>query len=797
MVRYSKDANLYVESKCILSERNIPDPIKVRGIYRRQARKLSNVDAREITEQTLTREYDEARQIFEDLVVRVYRILGAKGGVTKDEWDLIIDSICRSTFIFPDMTLNLGTTLQLKISNENNDTDKIIRKILSNKNIEVKIIQLEGGKLLYENERDFFGEMKIEFGIDDNKFKDIEGKLESADYGRTKKRLHYLTIYDFLKFHWGLEDVITKEEFIEKLTKCEDRSVADIISVRELVKKFNGDFWAEYEKYRDFKMIQVLARWYGKSTLRSIDHSVYDFISQNISTDMLEEAMRYLRVHTAFLDPAKSKGTIQGTTASFTFSLQNVRGNIVAVVNEDSYIDDYSKARESQKIIVAEPMDSLEIRDLEFEKTYYVSLWEDFGEGDVIKLGDLPKVTPAIKWPEVKSIKRNSFYDKMYFTIYVGEGDFEYIGCVKKGDRIYSIADCIQIEPKKTGSKLEFEFDELEFGQKYVFCVYVSSKNGTYSRKLIDDSTYTPTISWPEVNQPIKKIPFSNRISFSFDVKEEGNFEYIGCVKRGNRIVSIEDCTRREPVRTGNTLKFEFDELEIGQEYVFCVYVSCKNGRYSHKIIPDFTHIPQKNNFVKIVRLSTEANKSDREISLDFADRSWPLSFGEGEVKFACRSDRFPESPGDMEPGFSIDNLTKNLYENSLFKIKSSENTIYPMIFICGWIEDNLVIHSIIYHILYTFRSKFRSYELQICNIDSLRKNLPDFEIPPLKILCIDSKYNIVFNSDNIILDEDGKFLIKPTGKVKAVVVEAADSSKRGIYLFNNTADIKLRKKFF
>lgn len=692
MIRYSNDVNVYIESKSLISEKIVPVPTKAAGVYRRVAKNLENPDARKITEATLSDEYVEARRIFEEVVVRVYGILGAKGGVTADEWELIKSSISKGTYMFPDVTLELGTATPWKI--KDGCAEEFIREVLRKHGITVKIISLVGGKQLYDDENTFTKQMSVDFAII-NEFKQIEEKLEIADYSGTKKRLHYLTIYDFLKFHLGLGVVPTKEEFIKHLETCKGCKSAGIIDARELVNKIKDDFWVEYEKYREFKMVQVLARWYSKSSIRSINREVYEFISCNISESMLNKAMKYLKVHTAFLNPRNSKGDTKGTTANFKFRLQDVNGDIFAVVNENNYIDDYSKA--SKKIKVTS-ISSLAINGLEFGKNYCVSLWEDMGNGDAIKLGDLPRVTPAIKWPAVKSIK---------------------------------------------------------------------------------------------------KCPFSDTMSFSIDIEGgEGNLTYVGCMKKGNdKIESITDGSELLPERSGNTLKFEVKALEFEQDYVFCVYVLLDGGKYTNKIISEFTYTPQKNKFERIIRLSTEGNKFvfDKEILLDFADREWPELFGDGTVEFACRSDRFPESPNDTESGFYIGTLSKESYKNSIFKITSDRDTIYPMIYICGWLKTStgatqLVVHSIIYHILFKFKSN-------VFKIDTtLVKNKSDLKIPILKVSCFDKNDNIVFSSNNIIPDSQGTFSVNPTGKVKFVVVEAADPFERQVYLFRNRTGLKTGK---
>lgn len=694
MVRYSNDVNVYIENKVLLSEKVIPVPLKAAGVYRRVARNLENPDARKITEKTLSDEYDEARRIFEDIAVRVYGILGAKGGVTADEWELIKSSITKGTYMFPDVTLDLGTQTPWKI--KDGCADEFIRETLKKHGINVKIISSVGGKILYEDENSFIKQMATDFAVI-SEFKQIEEKLEIADYSGTKKRLHYLTIYDFLKFHLGLESVPTKEEFIKQLETCKGCKSASIIDARELVNKISGDFWAEYEKYREFKMVQVLARWYSKSSIRSINREVYDFISCNISESMLNKAMKYLKVHTAFLNPRSSKGDTKGTTANFNFRIQDANGDIYAVVNENSYIDDYSKA--SKKIKVTS-MSSLIINGLEFGKNYCVSLWEDMGNGDAIKLGDLPKVTPGIKWPIVKSINKCPFSDTMSFSIVVEGG--------------------------------------------------------------------------------------------------EGNLTFVGCMKKGNdKIRSVSDGIKLNPTKSGNTLKFEFKSLEFEHDYVFCVYVLLDGGKYTNKIISEFTYTPQKTKFEKIIRLSTEGNKFvfDKEISLDFADREWPELFGDGTVEFACRSDRFPESPNDKESGFHISTLTKESYKNSIFKIISADDTIYPMLYICGWLKTStgatqLVVHSIIYHILFKFKSKSNVFKIDT----TLVKNKSDLKIPVLRVACFDKNDNIVFSSNNIIPDSQGMFSVNPTGKVKFVVVEAADPFERQIYLFRNLTGLKTGK---
>lgn len=684
MVRYSNDVNVYVESRSPMHEKKLPVVAKAAGVYRHPsvARNLENPNVRTITETSLNDDYNEALRLLEENIIHVYQILGAKGGLTESEWKLMKSSISKGLYRFPDINQSLGTAMRWQIDDKL--VESFLKTVLKKHGIDVKLVSSSGDVLLYEDENAFLKKMASDFSVNMN-FEQIEKKIDSADYSGTKKRLHYITIYDFLKFHLDLKDVPSKEELIRNLDTCKDKASANIIAVKDLIVNISGNFWVEYEKYREFKMVQVLARWYGKSTVRCLNGAAYEYFSENISEQILSKAMSYLKVHTAFINPKKSKADTSGSNAVFEFQIEKLSGDIYATVNEGNYATEFTHASRKLKLTSST---SLQLQNLDYGKTYCVSLWEVMGSDDAVKLGDLPRVTPGIKWPTCKKISKSPVNDTFNFSVDIegGEGNLSYVACVQKGNTI--------ITTPNSGMKLK------------------------------------PNIE-------------SGKLSFS--------------------------------VKT----------LEYDENYTFCVFVLLDEGKYCDKLVADFNYIPKKVQLEKVIRKAGNKYISGKEIYLDFVNKRWPELFDSGTIRFACRTDRFPDNPDDGQPGFIINSVSENAYREGTFKLITPKDTFYPVLYICGWLnrgtEDNqLVVQNVIYDLLYKLKGDVLHFDIfpntQILNLS----------LPSLRIYGFDKKDNIVFSGENIIVGADLQCQLSSAGKIKMLVVETADLSERQIYQFRS-----------
>ncbi len=99
MIKYSEDANLYVETRSPMEKCSPPAPVKVTA-YRQIAMKLADGVTPEITERMLNDNYHEALRLLEEDVCQVYRLLSGKGGVTQEEWDFIVDNVKKGNYMF-------------------------------------------------------------------------------------------------------------------------------------------------------------------------------------------------------------------------------------------------------------------------------------------------------------------------------------------------------------------------------------------------------------------------------------------------------------------------------------------------------------------------------------------------------------------------------------------------------------------------------------------------------------------------------------------------------------------------
>lgn len=502
MQLYSKETNVYVQAKAPLNTCSPPAVKKAEGVINKEAIPLDTTYAEEckkrITEDSLKADYKNAISYFNDMLLVVFQILNAKGGLTQNEWELIKSSITKTKFMFPDIVLEIGTRQPWTI--EKGSEDEFIRDLLRNHGDEVKIIPESNGEFLFtENPKEFLDQMYVAFGIN-TIFRDIENAIDKrgkdSGYGKTKKKLYYITIYDFLKYHLNIEGKPSVQEMIQALYDCKDKNSGEIIAIRDsLLPKIKGDFWAEYDKYLEFKYIEVLVYWFSKSKTRSLNGEAYKFFEQAVGESTLQRAMQYLKVHTAFLDQKRVKVKTQKNTAFYSgLTIHNPGDELYATICLGGYAESFKSAKRTDRLSA---IDSLSITNLEFGKTYYVSIWEVANKDDALKLGDLPSVTPGIQWPVRKDIRKNMISDILHITLIIEQPDasMAYSLCIKKGNSfINSLRDGQQYKPcsNSTSTEIRFEIPDLIYEEEYTFCIYVTLDNGKFFNKLQQDIRYIP-----------------------------------------------------------------------------------------------------------------------------------------------------------------------------------------------------------------------------------------------------------------------------------------------------------------
>jgi len=694
MLRYSKDVNIYIESKSPLHEKKLPVIQKASAVYRHPsvARNLASDVMPAVTEDSLDNDYNEAIRLAEESIVHIYQIFNSKGYITQDEWDLITSSFGKSNYIFPDVSLQIGTTMKWQLDSK--EADGFLRKVLSKHGIDVNIVPSTGGEYLYQDEAAFLKKLAEEMSVN-LEFETIEKRIDSADYAKTKKRLHYMNLYDFLKLHFNIEKNPSCEEFVNILDNCQDKASANIISAKGMIEKISGDFWEEYEKYRNFKMIQVLARWYSKSSVRYLNGEIYKYFSEAIGEQMLLQAAVHLQVHTAYINPRHIKAKTSGTKAVFNFEIQNCCGEVYATVAEGEYNKKFQK---NGKEIRLNSKETLELDGLKYGKTYCVVLWEVLGN-DAAIIRELPKVTPGINWPTIKNFTKSPVDRVIQCRVEIegGEGKLSYCGCIRKG----------------TGK--------------------ISSPS--------EGECYNLTLQ-------------------------------------------------------GNVLEFSSKPLEYDEIYTVCVFALIDNGVYCQELIPCFQFIPKKLELVGVVRKANSGKTlySEKEISLDFEERSWPAFFGEGILNFACRSDRYPMEPDDNDSKFSILTLDKDKYIKSGFKLTSKEKLVRSTIlYICGWMERaggnrQLIVKNCLYDIQYKVKKNTLLFDLKA------NGDLKKIEFPKLRIYCFDKKDEIVYSAKDVVIGSDYQHEMTPSGKIKYIVIEAQDPVERMMYRFRSAKTMECGK---
>lgn len=699
MQPYSKDVNVYVQAKAPLNEKKIPVVLRAIGAINKEAIPLDmdylETCRRKITEQSLSSEYAEALTNFEKMLVLVFQILNAKGGLTQTEWDLLKSSLTKTKFMFPDIIMELGTRQAWTI--ERGSEENFIRTLLSKHGFEVKILPEPNGNLLFENATAFIEKMYTDFGIN-TIFRDIERAIDKrgrdSGYQSTKKKLYYITIYDFMKYHLDITGKPPINELVQALKNCTDRNVGEIIEIRDnLIPKVNGDFWTGYDKFLDFKYLETLVYWFSSSKIRCLSGEAYNYFSSVLHEEMLVKALRYLKVHTASLNMKRIKVQTKGNSANFScFEIQRCSGDIYATVCTGKYAVNYE---DTTKRIKLTQLDQFRIDNLEFGKAYYISLWEVTGKDDAVKLGDLPSVTPGIEWPVSRDLSKSMISDVLHITLKIENPDktMSYVICMKKGN--------------------------------------------TFINSFTDGSQFKPSSNSTETE-----------------------------------------------------IKFSISNLIYDEEYTFCVYVLLQNGKYFNKICQDFKYTPKKLQLFKVIRKpglgfnEMSENFKLNTVSLEFGEKHWPQELDNVRIKFACRTDRYPENFDDSEGDFWIASLDQDSYREGMFKIRTNKTFAFLQnIYICGWIDRGSgLVEQVVKNALYQIHYTVKRNEIIL---NTFCETLPP--LPALRFYLFDKKHNLLYSDENVVFNNGkytGKWSFMNFVSAKYVQLEAKNPEDRLIYEF-------------
>lgn len=497
MLRTSKEINVYVESKSPLHEYTAPNIMKAEGIFKKQAPNLEESRlSPTINDDTLRTDFSEAQQLFKEQIWNGFLILNGKGYLTPDEWQLLVTSAGKNTFLFPDISLSLGTKITLMLGKGGEEA--FVRNVLREKGAEPVIREAAGGSLLYvkggegNTESQFLSGLVSELGVQTAAFEKLEKDIEQCNYRHTKKRLKYLTLYDFILYHFGSERVFPPEELIGKIQASPLKDSNEMIDMIKTIREMNAAaFWAEYEKFREFQLLKVLLHWYSVSTVRVLNGKAYQYISEQISEETLRKGLSYFRIHTASLDPVRSKAVQQGTTVVFTYELQNVGGEIRAAISRHTYPQTLSEA---EFTFTPPHQGTLKLTDLTIGETYFVSLFEYMSEDDTVKLGDLPQITPGISWPTLTVFNKSLIGNALDITMQPDgvEGNVSFRAVLCKGEvKIASPTEGEEISQSSEGGKILFHAEELAYDEPVTAAVFALAENGKYFNKM-QEFTVTP-----------------------------------------------------------------------------------------------------------------------------------------------------------------------------------------------------------------------------------------------------------------------------------------------------------------
>lgn len=516
MREYSEEVNLYIETNSPIDSKVLPSVASAKGKYNRIAPQLENANSRQISNETLEKDYNDALTVFENYIVSVYRILSGKGYLTESEWELILNNISDSRYIFSDLVLKLGTTRPWIFKGEK---EEFVKSVLKRKGFyNIKIIPSSDENRLFDTPNNFINDLKTSLSIN-MVYEDIEKALNGKGYIGTKQRFNYLTIYDFLKFHLKINQKPLRDEFINILENCKDKNIINIRSAKSYIQGITGDFWKEYERYRGFKMLCSLVYWFSKSSVRYLTEDMYEYFVNNVDNELLRNVLSELKVHTAVLNTRRTKIIQKGTNVTFSnFSIDSSSGTIYATVEKDRYADSFSSASTKIKLTST---DSLTIGNLTYNCTYYVSIWEVFDDQDAVKLGNLKTVTPGVEWPRYDYIlentgEKNNDFNKfandrnldISFSLKTSEGDYTYtVRCKEGGGTISSPVEGKGFTPQIFGKgdllKFTLTIPQLEYNCEYTISAFVMIKG--------NEKIFSKLFEYSHIHKKVEAIPVIRR----------------------------------------------------------------------------------------------------------------------------------------------------------------------------------------------------------------------------------------------------------------------------------------------
>ena len=551
MLRTCKQVNVYAENQRPLNDFSAPPVEKSKAVFRNNmvAPNLDKACIPEVTADSLRTDFDEAQQIFKEQIWNGYLILNGKGYLSEDEWQLLCTSAGKNTFLFPDVPLSLGTKKSLMITA--GEEEAFVRSVLREKGAEPVIRPDAGGDLLMEKngekipENDFLAPLADALSIR-SAFEQMELKLEQTNYKHTKKRLHYLTLYDLVLHQFGSERVFTPAELIQKIDASEIHDTAGMIALKTAISEQNpASFWQDYERFREFQLLKILLHWYSVSKVRSLSGMAYSYISEQISEATLKKGLAFFRIHTASLDPARSNAAQQGSTVTFTYEIQRAAGEIRAAISTKGYP---ATLKEAEFVFTPPTAGALKLNDLKIGTTYYVSLFEYMSDSDCVKLGDLPEVTPGISWPKVTAFSKLLMDTALDISMQTagGSGKLTYKAVLCEGSAtIASPDEGTELSCQTEGSKLLFHTDGLAYDEPVTVAVFVLLNGGEYFSKLQE---FSVTPKEAEMVQIVRRSADYGKKMIEFDFAEKA-----WPAEFGDNTLAIACHTQHYPQNPGDT----------------------------------------------------------------------------------------------------------------------------------------------------------------------------------------------------------------------------------------------------
>lgn len=555
MLRTCKKVNVYAENQRPLNDYSAPPVEKAKAVFRNNmvAPNLDKECIPAVTADTLRTDFDEAQQIFKEQIWNGYTLLNCKGYLTPDEWQLLVTSAGKNTFLFPDVSLSLGTKKSLVTAQ--GEEENFVRSVLREKGAEPIIREAAGGELLGINENgeripenEYLAPLVSALGIR-TAFEQMELKLEQTNYKHTKKCLHYLTLYDLILHQFGSERVFTPQELIQKIDASEIHDTAGMIALKTAISEMNAaSFWQDYEKFREFQLLKVMLHWYSASTVRSLSGKAYEYISEQISEDTLKKGLAFFRIHTAFMDTARANVTQQGSTAVFTYTVEHAGGEIRAAISTKAYPETLGDA---EFVFTPPNAGSLKLNDLKIGTTYFVSLFEYMSDTDCVKLGNLPQVTPGVSWPNVTAFTKSLIGNSLDISMQASGGDgklrFKAVLC-EDSVKITDPNTGTELSGTTDGGKISFHADDLAYDETVTVAVFILLNDGEYFNK-IQEFSVTPKET--QMVQAVRRSADYKKKMIEFDFAEKA-----WPAEFGDNTLAIACHTQHYPKNPGDTEPF-------------------------------------------------------------------------------------------------------------------------------------------------------------------------------------------------------------------------------------------------